>query len=126
MPNYIYQHPETKEYIEVFQSMKEDHVYFDEDGIEWSRVLMAPQLNTEAPIDAWNKGDFMNKTANSKGSYGDLLDRSKELSDKRASEHGGVDPVKQKYFDNYAKKRGGQRHFNEKRIVETKNIKIDL
>jgi hypothetical protein len=126
MPNYIYQHPETKEYIEIFQSMKEDHVYFDGDGTEWSRVLIAPQLNTEAPIDPWNKGDFINKTANSKGSYGDLLDRSKELSDKRASEHGGVDPVKQKYFDNYAKKRKGQRHLNEKRTVETKNIKIDL
>ena len=127
MPSYIYQHPETEEYIEVTQSMNDDHVYFGEDGVEWNRVLISPQLNTEASVDPWSKNDFMNKTANSKGSYGDLLDRSKELSDKRASENGGVDPVKQKYLENYSKQRGGKKHFSElKSTAESKHIKIDL
>lgn len=127
MPTYIYQHPETEQYIEVFQKMNDEHIYFGEDGVQWSRVLIAPQLNTEAPIDPWSKNDFINKTANTKGDYGDLLDRSKELSNKRALENGGVDPIKQKHLDNYAKQRGGKRHLSEKsKSFENKNVRVDL
>ena len=127
MPNYIYQHPETEEYIEVFQLMNDEHVYFGEDGVKWNRVLIAPQLNTESTLDPWNKNDFMNRTSDSKGSYGDLMDRSKEMSEKRAAENGGVDPIKQKYLENYSKQRGGKKHFSElKSSAENKHVKIDL
>jgi predicted nucleic acid-binding Zn ribbon protein len=69
MPIYIYQHPVTEELVEVVQSMSEDHIYFDENGLEWKRVFVSSQLNTQGTIDHWSSNDFVNKTANTKGSY---------------------------------------------------------
>ena len=59
------------------------------------------------------------------------MDASAELSAQRAEERGGVDPIKQKHYDDYAKKRGGRRHPKEKieklsKGYESKNIKIDI
>ena len=85
MPIYVYKNPKTNESIEVIQSMTEDHVYIDEDGLEWKRVFIPSQLNTEASIDPWSNSDFVEKTRDTKGSYGDMLDRSSELSEKRAN-----------------------------------------
>ena len=42
MPLYVFQHPKTKETIEVLQSMKDDHVYTDENGVAWDRVWGQP------------------------------------------------------------------------------------
>lgn len=127
MPIYIYQNPETNETIEVLQSMTEEHVYVDEKGLEWKRVFVPSQLTTESSIDPWSEKQFVEKTRNSKGNYGDLLDRSAELSSKRADQNGGVDPIKQKYFKDYSKKRGGAKHPKDrKKTIETKNYKIDF
>ncbi len=127
MPIYIYQNPETNKTIEVLQSMTEEHVYVDEKGLEWKRVFVPSQLATESSIDPWSENQFVEKTRNSKGNYGDLLDRSAELSSKRANENGGVDPIKQKYFKDYSKKRGGAKHpEDKKKTIETKNYKIDF
>ena len=127
MPQYIYKHPNKEEYIEIIQSMNEDHVYFDEDNLKWDRVLTSPRLNTESTLDPWSKNDFMNATSNSKGTYGDLLDRSKEMSQKRADQNGGIDPVQQKYFKKYSQERGGKKHFADlPKSFENKNIKVDL
>ena len=40
---------------------------------------------------------------------GDLWDRSKELSDKRAHENGGVDPIRANYEKDYSSKRKGKK-----------------
>jgi predicted nucleic acid-binding Zn ribbon protein len=127
MPIYIYEHPETGEHIEVLQSMKEEHTYKDEEGVEWRRVFLSSELNTTGNIDPWNKNDFMNKTAGDSGSMGDLMDRSKDLSEMRAQQNGGVDPVQQKYFEDYKKRRGGKAHPSQKKkTIENKNFKIDF
>lgn len=126
MPIYIYKHPKKEEYIEVIQSMKEEHVYFDEAGLEWKRVFTNPQLNCESNIDPFSNADFINKTGKMKGTIGDMQDYSREMSEKRASMHGGIDPVKEKYYQDYAKKRKGAEHPDKmkKRIFENKNVKI--
>ena len=51
-----------------------------------------------------------------------------EMSEKRKSVHGGIDPVKQRYYDNYAKERKGARHPSEAREkgYESKNINLAL
>ncbi len=127
MPIYIYENPKTKEVIEVFQSMDEKHTYVDKNGVKWDRVFLPSQLKTEASIDPWNANDFVEKTKNVKGSYGDMLDRSSELSEKRAEKNGGVDPIKKKYFEDYSKKRGGAKHSADRpKTIETKNVKIDF
>ena len=126
MPIYIYQNPITEEVIEVVQSMSEDHIYFDESGLKWKRVFVGSQLNTNATIDHWSSNDFVNKTANTKGSYGDLMDRSAELSEKRAKENGGVDPVKQNYFNNYSNSRKGTLHPKDPRKKKKGNDNIQI
>lgn len=127
MPTYIYEHPETKQQIEVVQSMNDEHIYIDEGGLKWNRVFLSSELNTEGSINPWSNKDFIDKTSNTKGTYGDLLDRSAELSHARADQNGGVDPIKKKYFEDYSKKRGGAKHPQDrKKSIETKNYKIDF
>ena len=53
---------------------------------------------------------LFNTTEYKKDTVGGLMDRSAELSDKRAKEAGGIDPVKQKYFEDYSKNRRGFKH----------------
>lgn len=125
MPIYLFKHPDREEYEEVFFHMDEDKV-FKKEGLLWQRVYHSPNLNTEASINPWDNNDFVNKTKNKKGTIGDMMDASAELSAKRADQNGGVDPVKQKYFKDYAKKRNGTKHHLDKKTIDTKNFKIDF
>lgn len=127
MPTYIYKHPEEDRYVEVIQSMNEDHTYFDPDGVEWKRVLTCPKLNIDSELDPFSYSQYHEKTKNMKGNVGDLMDQSRELSEKRAAIHGGEDPVRRKHFDDWSKKRGGMIHPEDKkkRVVENKDIKIE-
>jgi hypothetical protein len=126
MPIYIYKHPEKEEYIELVQSMKDEHIYTDNNGLKWDRVWLNPQLNTDSNIDPFDNNHFVNKTGDMKCTYGDMLDYSKELSEKRKSMNNGVDPVQQKYFKEYSNKRKGAKHVSEKKqkSFENKNFKI--
>jgi hypothetical protein len=127
MPMYIFQHPKTEEYTEVFFGMNDEKKYTDDDGTEWKRVYTTSQLSVDAKVDPWDNADFVNKTGNKKGTVGDMLNLSSELSEKRAKESGGVDPLKKKYYDNYSKQRGGAKHMDQmKKTYEDKNIKIDF
>ncbi len=127
MPLYSFENPDTGDIKDVFFHMNEDKTYVDESGLTWRRVLVSPQLNTSSSIDPWSNDDFVNKTSNMKGTMGDMLDKSAELSAKRAESNDGVDPVKQKFFDNYSKERKGAKHPSEKgKSYESKNVKIDF
>lgn len=127
MPIYIFSNPETKELKEVFFHMDDEKKYIDEQGLEWDRELSSPQLNTQGSIDPWNNNDFVNKTADMKGTVGDLLDKSSELSNQRAQENGGVDPLKKKYYENYSKERKGAKHLDQvRKTYENKNVKIEF
>ena len=101
--------------------------YTDRQGIEWNRIFTAPSLNVDASIDPWDNASFVDKTAKQKGSVGDLLDQSAELSAKRASENNGVDPLKKKFFENYSKERSGAKHPKDRgSVYESKNVKIEF
>lgn len=128
MPLYVFHHPEDESITkDVFFNMNDEKFYIDKDGLEWKRVFLGSQLSCDADIDPWSNSDFVNKTANKKGSLGDIMDKSAELSSQRAKENGGVDPVKQKYYKNYSKQRGGAVHNDLKpKTFENKNIKIEL
>jgi len=127
MPIYLFQNPKTEEVIELFFGMNDDKVYTDEKGLEWKRIYSLPQLSTESSIDPWSNADFVNKTKNTKGTLGDLLDRSSELSAKRADQNGGIDPLKENYYKNYSKQRKGAKHPDQiKKTYESKNVKIDF
>ena len=127
MPIYIYHNEEKDEYREIYQSMTEEHVYCGENGDEdgWKRVFTVPNASIDAQVDPFSSKEFVQKTGNKKGTYGDLIDRSKEMSEKRAQLNGGVDPVKQKYFEQYSKERRGAKHPEQLKSYESKNVKID-
>ena len=126
MPIYVYKHPDEEEYREVFQGMNDEHVY-SEDGFEWQRVFLAPNASIDSSIDPFSKQQFMDATYSKKGTLGDMMDLSKEMSEKRAEKSGGKDPVKEKFYDNYAKERNGTEHPQriKEKGYESKNVKID-
>lgn len=126
MPLYTYQNPQTGEAIDLIQTMTEQHSYIDENGLEWKRVFQVPNAAVDSRIDANNPLAFIDATKNKKGTFGDLIDKSAELSDKRASTHGGQDPVKQKFLNDYSNKTKGKKHPSLlKKSYESKNVKVD-
>ena len=105
MPCYVYENPSTGETKDVYQSMTEPHVY-SEEGVEWRRVWNTVEAAASTQIDPFSEQAFIEKIGSTKGSYGDVIDRSAELSEQRASKRGGVDPVKQKKYADYTKLTG--------------------
>jgi len=111
MPFYIFVNPDTGEEIEIQQKMKEPHVYIDQNGLEWQRVFVSPQACNGMNHDPFNPSHFLEKSRYSNTStYGELEDRAKEDSARRASKNGGVDPFKKKWFKDYSKRRKGKKH----------------
>ena len=127
MPLYTYFRESTEEFVDIFQGMNDVHEYKGVGGDEhdWKRVYYSPQMAIDTQIDPFSSKQFNDRTRDKKGTVGHMLDYSAEMSDKRASQAGGVDPVKQKYFDNYSKTRKGARHQLEKQTFEGKNFKVD-
>lgn len=123
MPQYSYRHPETGEIKEIIQGMNENHAYF-EDGVEWQRQFTVPQATINAKINPFSESQFSDKIAATKGTIGDVQDRSSEMSQRRAEQNGGVDPIRQKYFNDYAAKRKGKRHSLETKEKLSKTIEI--
>lgn len=109
MPLYTYEHPETEEIVDIIQGMNDEHVYIDEKGVQWKRVFHIPEANIDSQIDPFSNQSFKDKTANQKGTYGDIIDQSKEMSQRRKDKL-GYDPVQKKYFQEYSKKRRGLKH----------------
>lgn len=110
MPEYLYQNPKNNKVISIIQSIHDNHEYIDEDGLKWNRVFTSPQLNTEGTLSAdCSAQQFSEFTKNKKERFGDLWDRSSELSEKRKKLY-GKDPIKEKYFKNWSKKRKGKKH----------------
>lgn len=128
---YQFRNKKTGKIIDVVMSMK-DYVHYrgknnDEDF--WERVYDLPQVNigNAKTTDPFNNNAFIEKTGKMKGKYGDLLDYSAELSEKRAELNGGEDPLKRKYFDDYKKTRNGKKHIKDRpKKIDTKNATIEF
>lgn len=128
MPLYIFKHPNKEEYIEILQGMNEEHSYI-KDGVKWERQFTSPEISSQKITNPWDKNAFVNQTGNSKGTIGDMMDRSKEMSEMRAKENGGIDPMRQKKFKEYSKTRGGIKDPldpSRTKKIENKHIRVDL
>lgn len=122
MPQYTFLNEKTGETKDIIMSMQEDHKYIDSNGLEWTRIFYIPQASFDSKIDPNNPRDFVNKTANKKGTIGNIMDASRELSEKRAGVS-GKDLVKEKYYENYAKKVNNKPHFDK--VKEKAKEKLD-
>lgn len=124
MPNYLFQSPVTSEIKEVFIPISAAERTYSEDGVVWDRVWTAPQMSVDSTYDCDSPKDFAAKTANKRGSLGDLWSKSAELSEKRAKKH-GIDPVRQKHIQNYHKKTG-KKHPDEINSNKKKTAVVDI
>ena len=106
MPVYLFKSPKTQEVIEVVQKMTESHVYVDEDGLEWQRIFLNPNMSVDSENDGTEEG-FLRYTSNRKGTLGDIWDASREASEKR-KQATGHDAVQEKYHEDFSKKRKGK------------------
>ncbi len=116
MPFYLYQHPVTQQVVEVKQKISDTHEYTDEKGVKWNRVFTVPHASIPSltRVQSGSEEDFIRKTRESGGTLGDMFDLSKELSDQRKNERGdGKDPVQEKFYKDYSKKRKGLKHLND-------------
>lgn len=123
MPLYVYEHPQTQDSIELLQGMNDPHEYIDDEGVEWNRVFFVPNASFDTQVDPHSQSDFLKATANKKGTVGDMMDYSKELSEKR-SDSEGKDPVREKFLRNY-EKNTGRKHNSESRVYESKKVRVE-
>lgn len=112
--------PETGEIKEFFFGMNDEKKVVIDD-IEWKRVFTVPNASVDTKVDPFSSKSFMNVTENKKGTMGDIWDKSKELSEARASKL-GVDPLKEKVFEKYSKERNGITHPLQKKEKLKKNL----
>jgi predicted nucleic acid-binding Zn ribbon protein len=124
MPIYLYTNDQTGETKEILQSMKDKHEYF-EDGVQWRRVYTIPTASIDTKIDPFSSNEFIRKT-NKKGTMGEVMDLSAELSEKRAEKTGSGDPVKQKVFSDYEKKVGKKHLLDKPKVIENSKVKIEF
>jgi len=124
MPIYLFEHPENGRVIEVFQGMNDDHSFTDADGVEWKRIFTSPNANFDSKIDPFSQSDYRTATSNKKGTLGDMMDLSKELSHERASKNGGIDPIAEKHRDS-VEKSTGQKHPARAKVYESKNVRVE-
>jgi hypothetical protein len=108
MPLYTFEHPNTEEQKDVVLGMNDEKLFIDEAGVKWNRVFYSPNATIDGDIDPFSNRQFLDKT-NTKGTIGELMERSSEMSEKRKNKL-GYDPVKKKYFKEYSKKRNGIKH----------------
>lgn len=110
MPIYTFENPGTGETVDVIQAMNDAHTYVDDSGTEYQRVYYTPNMAIDSQFDAFSSKDFAEKTRGKKGTIGDLISKSKELSEKR----GGAsnDPVLKNFYSSYQKD-NGVKHSNE-------------
>ena len=125
MPIYIFQHPDTQEIREVFQGMNEPHI-FSEDEVQWKRIFTVPTASIDTKIDPFSQRQFIEKTGNKKGTVGNMMDLSAELSQKREQLNGKEDPIKRKHFSDYEKKVGKKHVADKPKTIETSKVKIDF
>ena len=112
MPLYTFEHPDSDgrgPFIDVIQSMKDNHEYADEDGVKWKRVFDVPNASIDTRINDFSSNEFVNKTKDKGMTMGQLWEESERASNRREKLL-GKDPVKEKYFKNYSKERSGMKH----------------
>ena len=127
MPIYIFKNPETNETIEVIQRMRDKHVYVDDNGVEWKRVWVPSTINVDGTSSVWESKDFHRTTENKNYTVGEMWDKSAEMSAKRAEKNGGIDPVAEKWKEDYSKKRKGTKYSKDGNLlgdINAPNVEI--
>jgi len=122
MPNYLFKNPKTGAIVQIFQTMEEEHVY-SEKGVKFERIFTLPNAQIDSKIDSAQK--FAEKTGRMKGTLGEIWDYSEELSQQRARENGGEDPIRKRAEEKYSKKRKGMKYKSKINPSEIPNVNLE-
>jgi hypothetical protein len=133
MPVFQFKNINTNEVRDVYIPITGDVLFYNGEPGEtfisgsWKRdyTNYGVNIGIDTKTDPFSKSDFVNAT-NKKMTIGEMMDLSKELSEQRAAKNGGIDPVKQKYYDDYRKKTGGNPHVEEQKEKARKKGKEQL
>lgn len=115
MPLYVFQ-SEDGVVQDIFFSMSDAPAIgstIELDGVKWRRILTKPNMSVDTQNNPFSSKDFNKNLENKKVTIGDMWDASKEASEKRAAKCGGVDPVKQNYYNQYTKDHKGIKHHTQ-------------
>lgn len=128
MPSYIYRNEETGEVREVIQTMREEHRYFGEDGVEWKRVWTKPNASVSSisNLDPFDTRAYVEKTGKMRGNIGSLWDISKEASQRRAEKLGHEDPIRRQFFEKYEKENKVKHFYDKPDKIDTNIATIDF
>lgn len=119
---YLFSHPKTGETIEVSQKANDTHEYIDSKGVKWNRVFTVPHANFDTKVDPFSSQEYIEKVGRRRTTYGELLEKSKEMSEKRKQKL-GYDPIKDKFMKEESQKRGGKK-FTDGTVPSS--IEVDL
>jgi hypothetical protein len=132
MPIYTYEHPKTGKTIDINQSMVDDHVYFDKDGVQWRRIFHPVSFGFDTKLDPHDPKAFIKKTEKG-GTLGDIMDLSREMSERRGGDKN--DEVKAKHAKDKEKKLNDRRlenlkeqrkkQFEEFKKIDKSRVKIN-
>ena len=107
MPIYLYSNPKTGKILEVVQGINDSHEYIDAKGLRWNREFTVPNASIDTEIDPFSPKEYIEKMGKSKTTFGELLEKSKELSDKRVQKM-GHDPIKADFVKKEKRRRHGK------------------
>ena len=109
MSIYLFKNEATGEIKEVVQRMEDEHTY-KEGNIEYKRVFVNPQVSIDSRIqNPFDINEYVSKTARKVGTYGEVLEHSAELSEKRKA-IAGEDPIKAQAYKHYEDTHHGMKH----------------
>lgn len=112
MPIYIFRHAKTGKYREIFLSVNDQKVFNGDSGDEiglWEREFINPYISTSSSLSRADPNDpaaFSRAVEGKKGTVGEMIEASAEMSARRAERNGGIDPVKKKAQEEYKEKVG--------------------
>jgi len=127
MPYYLFENTDTGEVHEIWFHMNDEKIYNGENNDQvgkWKRLWTVPNAAISSIVDPYNTKSFVAATTNKKGqTVGEMWERSAELSKVRADKE-GIDPVKQKFYEDYQKSTGlkNQYQAREEAGIKAKEI----
>lgn len=129
MALYQYIDDRDNKIYDLIQGMNDEHIAFAPDGYKLQRIWNRPAASIDSKLNPDSAQDFIKYTSTRKGKYGELLDLSKELSEKRKDKHGGYDEVEVKANENYKKSHRGKDmpHIKKQKLKESlKNSAFEI
>jgi hypothetical protein len=87
----------------------------EHEGKRWRRMPTMPCAASDTQINENSASEFVRKTGQMKGTYGQMLDYSAEMSEKRAAKNNGIDPIAERYYEKHKATTGLEHHVVKKR-----------